>query len=29
MPALAFFLQKSAKELGVEPKRLTDEAWSA
>jgi two-component system nitrogen regulation response regulator GlnG len=27
VPALArFFLQKSAKELGVEPKRITDEA---
>jgi len=30
VPALArFFLQKSAKELGVEPKRITDEALEA
>jgi two-component system nitrogen regulation response regulator GlnG len=30
IPALArFFLQKSAKELGVEPKRITDEALDA
>jgi two-component system nitrogen regulation response regulator GlnG len=30
IPALArFFLQKSAKELGVEPKRITDEALEA
>src|ERR1700761_4815952 len=30
VPALArFFLQKSAKELGVEPKRVTDEALEA